>query len=141
MVDGVADEYSNVEFRIKSGIKDTLAGTTLPEGAEYGIAVSTDASEQLFPIDNEYVLTNDSASEQDPNKYVVISLGDVINNIERATTEFTTRAYVKFEGVTYYSELAKTYSIASLTETYKEQGVTQVNNLYDLLSEKGCYVA
>ena len=141
--------YTNVGFRLKCGINDSaLTSATLPAGATYGIEVSTGARIVNYEISNTNNLINIEANSTDttPTKYVIIDLGDVINNIGRATTEFTTRAYLKVGDVYYYSdetnpENKKTYSVASLTEAAFNADVNEVLGLYMLLEEKGCYAA
>ena len=140
--------YSDVYFRLKCGINDTsLTGVTLPEGASYGIEVSTGARTVKYEITRDLIHSQLNPNDTTPTKYVIIDLGDVINNIERATTEFTTRAYLKFgENEYYYSnevnpENKKTYSVASLTENAYNANENEVLDLYMLFEEKGCYAA
>lgn len=139
--------YTHVDFRLKCGINDSaLKNVTLPEGATYGIEVSTGTRTVKYEISDTNKLINIEANSTDttPTKYVIIGLDDVINKIERATTEFTTRAYLKVGDVYYYSdetnpENKKTYSVASLTVAAMDANVQEVVGLYRILNEKGCF--
>ena len=62
--------------------------------------------------------------------------------IENATVEFTVKAFIQLDGITYYTEdatLVKTYSVASMVETYYTNGDTRVESLYNYFESKGLY--
>ena len=66
-------------------------------------------------------------------------MGDVINDITKATTKFSVQAYVISEGITYYSDIVKTYSVADMVEAYYNQGNTRVTGLYNYFESRGLY--
>lgn len=119
--------YSDSEFRLKCGVDSSLAEI---EGVDsYGILVSAGEKEEYY---------NSEASSWNGETavtYVVISLGDVLNNLERATTEFTVQAYVVVDGITYVSTQTKTYSVKTIVKEYYNKAETQaqVAHLYNIL--------
>ena len=130
------DVYSGAEFRIKFGIaKEDMNAVMedVPAGAVFGLEVSTaDKTEQFTTF----------RDDDETCHYVVVSLGDVINEIENATVEFTVKAFIQLDGITYYTEdatLVKTYSVASMVETYYTNGDTRVESLYNYFESKGLY--
>ena len=136
-------EYSS-EFKIKCGVDASIKNiASLAEGKEFswGIEVSDGMTEPRYYASNsEYMLNDDNSKMQ----YVIIDLGDVLNNIARAKKEFTVRAYVEVDGFKYYSSEAKTYSVASIVDVYcgfenlTEEQKGQVNSLNDVLTSLGC---
>ena len=136
-------EYSS-EFRMKCGVDGAIKNiASLAEGKEFswGIEVSDGMTDPRYYASNsEYMLYDDNSEMQ----YVIINLGDVLNNIARAEKEFTVRAYVEVDGIKYYSSEAKTYSVASIVDVYcgfenlSEEQKVQVNSLNDVLTSLGC---
>lgn len=136
-------EYSS-EFKIKCGVDASIKNiASLAEGKEFswGIEVSDGMTDPRYYASNsEYMLYDDNSKMQ----YVIINLGDVLNNIARAKKEFTVRAYVEVDGFKYYSSEAKTYSVASIVDVYcgfenlTEEQKGQVNSLNDVLTSLGC---
>lgn len=124
--------YSDAEFRLKFGIDKAIDDimANLPEGAVYGLKIS-DGSKEENPVVFE--------REDDTCYYVVVSLGDVMNNINRATMKFSVQAYVISEGITYYSDVVKTYSVVDMVEAYYTNGDTRVESLYNFFESKGLY--
>lgn len=137
--------YSNVDIRLKCGIDDTsFANVTLPLGAEYGIAVSTASKTVYYKIASDSTVINEveNPGDAEPNKYVIIKLGnDLLNNFEKVTTEFTTQAYMYVDNMYYLSSNTKTYSVASLTKAAVDSSVEGVSGLYNILGDMGCYNA
>ena len=80
--------------------------------------------------------------------YVVISLGDIINDLNKLKTDFTVQAYVIVGNEIYYTENEnkKTHSVASMVnEYYTGEGTTAdvqkaVKHLYDYLKKNGLIV-
>ena len=111
--------YSNVNFRIKCAVDSSVKELAdLPEGSEYcwGIQVKTaDKSKEYNLEDNSTIMNSDANKE-----YVIINLGDVLNDKSRLSAEFTVRAYVVVDDMTCYSELEKTYSVVDLVKAYYE---------------------
>ena len=117
------DIFSDVDFRIKCGVDKALADI---KGVEsYGIKVST--------ADKEMELA--ATGNDETCLFAVISLGDALTNAERLNVVFTVQAYVVVEGITYTSELTKSFSIAQLVEVYYNNAETseKVASLYELI--------
>lgn len=117
--------YSNVDFRIKCGVDKALAEI---EGVDsYGIKVST----------SEKALTLASTGNDELCLFAVVSLGDALTDAQRLDVVFTVQAYVVIEGVTYVSELTKSYSVREMVEEYYANPETTdlVASLYNLINE------
>ena len=123
------DEYSEVDFRFRFGIDASVA--EIANIDEFGIEVSTASKTKVYA---SAVVNYD---ENAKIYYVIISLGDVLNNLERVSEEFTVTAFVEYDGVKYYSELTKTYSVSSIVDEYVANGVSSVNGFNDLLASLG----
>jgi len=117
--DGIS--FKNDDFRIKAGIdKDIAQVVDGLDGAVYGIEVTQGEKTVKFAsTDAAYNNTGDADFD-----YVVIDLGEALQNRVRLSAEFTFRAYVTYEGQTYYSTTTKTVSVLSLLEVYN--GMTGV---------------
>lgn len=117
------DVFSDVDFRVKCGVDKALADI---EGVEsYGVKVSTDAKE----------LELEASYSDEQCLFAVISLGDVLTNAERLDVVFTVQAFIVIDGVTYVSELTKSFSVREMVETYYNDPATQekVASLYALI--------
>ena len=70
--------------------------------------------------------------------YVVIGLGDIINDKDKLQTEFTVAAYIMIDGFYYVSEKTKTHSVESLVTGYYNLTETKekVAHLYENLFGK-----
>ena len=115
--------FTDVDFRIKCGVDKALADI---KGVEsYGIKV--------FTADKEMELA--ATGDDETCLFAVISLGDALTNAERLNVVFTVQAYVVVEGITYTSELTKSFSIAQLVEVYYNNTETseKVASLYELI--------
>ena len=132
----LAYRYSTVEgvttseFRIQAGVDASIVDIAASyANATWGIEVSS----------NGTVVKFDTVTKQDGEiKYVVIGLGDVLNNISRATDEFTVKAYMVVDGETYYSTASKTFSVAQMIAEYKAQE-KPVDGMYQALVDAGVY--
>ena len=127
------DTFNEVDFRFKCGVD--LALSSIENIDSWGIQISAGGSNRSYDSDSEYY-SNDSSCH-----FVVVSLGDVLNNKSRLITEFTVRAFVVYDGTTYYSSLDKTYSVVSIIQEYynngSEETKAKVLPLYTILVEKG----
>ncbi len=128
--DGV---LSNSEFRFRLGVAEELASllkNVKADSKEYGLKVSTADK-------TEYYAFNDETLKADSVLYMILSLGDIINDEDKLETEFTVCAYVKVDGVTVESTSTKTYSVKTLVEEYYrlEQTKDLVTPLYNLLNK------
>ena len=117
----------NSEFRIRCGVDASLLA--IADVEEFGISVTANGKTKEY-TDEAVSWTKD---EVNGVVYVIVSLGDIINDVEKLTTEFTVQAYVTAGGITYVSELSKTYSVVDMVKEYKDLGV---DHLYNYLLEK-----
>ena len=141
-----ADVYSNVDFRLKCGIDNSIEELVdLPEGKTYtwGIEISDGTNSKCYAeSDDVNFIIKDETNEIN---YVIISLGDVLTEIYKAKREFTVKAYVIYDGQTYYSSQVKTYSVASILSYYQTnvdlttEQQNSVDAVVELLEKLGCY--
>ena len=117
----------NSDFRLMCAIDASLLEL---ESTEVGILVTANGKSV------NYTTTAKSWTVEDGKAYVVISLGDIGNNGTKLTTEFTVQAYAIVDDITYMSENAKTYSVATMVAEYQKGGEA-VGHLYNYLVEKG----
>lgn len=124
-------ECSEVDFRIKCGVE--LALTEIDNVESYGIAVTANGETRTYDSTSEYYATDTQCL------YATISLGDVLNNKTRLDVDFTVCAYVVVDGVTYYSESVKTYSVVDLVQVYYGMDAykEQVTPLVEVLTSLG----
>ena len=127
--EGEEKTYSDVEFRIQAGVDASIVDIAASYScAEWGIEVNGVKFNAVTKIDEEKAI-----------KYVVISLGDVLNNIEeRASVDFAVKAYAVINGSTYYSNVVKTYSVADMIAEYNSQG-KPVSSVYEIFAAEGLY--
>lgn len=121
----MVDIFSDVDFRIKCGVDKALADI---KGVDsYGIKVST--SEKSLPLA--------STGNDDLRLFTVVSLGDALTKAERLDIVFTVQAYVVYDGVTYVSDLTKSYSVREMVEEYYANPETTelVASLYNLITK------
>ena len=122
--------YSNSRFAFRFGVDDALA--SIAGVTSYGLKVSADGQTV------DYTTDANSWKREDGLCYVTVNLGDIINDEKKLSTEFTVQAYVVVNGVRYDSENVKTYSVATMIQTYYEdEGIDAVQHLYDYLVELG----
>lgn len=141
-----ADVYSNVDFRLKCGIDNSIEELVdLPEGKTYtwGIEISDGTNSKCYAENDDVnFIIKDETNEIN---YVIISLGDVLTEIYKAKREFTVKAYVIYDGQTYYSSQVKTYSVASILSYYQTnvdlttEQQNSVDAAVELLEKLGCY--
>lgn len=127
--------YSNVDARIQAGVDSKIAtiGANSSSDVKWGVEVSAEARTEKF--------ANPTKVDEENNiNYVVIGLGDIINNIDRAKVQFTVRPYISINGQVWYSASSKTYSVAEMVKVYYEEG-SPVDGLYNIFTEKDVYVA
>ena len=120
----------NSDFRIRCGVDAGLADIANVDS--YGIRVTAGGKTVDYSTD-----ANSWGETTDGKAYVLISLGDIVNNVARLQTAFTVQAYVVVDGVTYVSTLSKTYSVASMVAEYYNQDAEAVEHLYNYLVEIG----
>ena len=117
--------YKNSDFRFRFSVSDLLADFDGADGVEeWGIKVSTGDKEMHYTEDSEYWV------ESAGSFYVVISLGNIINDKAKLQTEFTVEAYVVVDGVELTSELSTTYSVVDMVAEYvDDMGIEDVEPL------------
>ena len=135
-------EYSNSEFYVRCGVDTSIA--QIANIDSYGISVSAGTNTVYYNTSNDSWGTE---TLTEPNYcYVVINLGDIINDRTKLTTEFKVCAYVVVNDTIYTSEKTKTYSVVSMVEYYyeseesTEEVKSQVEHLYNYFVENG-YIA
>lgn len=122
---------SDSQFFIRCGVDVALSSI---EGVdEYGIKVTANGKEMFY--NNESLSWGTESNADNPYHYVVISLGDIINDLDKLKTEFTVVAYVKYEGKVYCSTEDKSYSVVSMVEKYHKDGYEEVDHLYNYFNK------
>ncbi len=124
---------SNSEFRFRLGVTNELASVLTnvkADSKEYGLKVST-GDKTVYYAFNDETLTDESVL------YMILSLGDIINDKTKLSAEFTVCAYAKVDGVTVESTSTKTYSVKTLVNYYYSQNNTKdlVESLYNVLNQ------
>ena len=123
--------YSDSSFKLKCGVDSTLAEIEGVTG--YGIRVSAGGKPKLYSSGNAA-----SWQTKDDIIFVVLDLGDIINDTTKLETVFTVQAFVSIEGYDdpFVSELEKEYSVKDLVKVYYDMGGAaqeQVAHLYNIL--------
>ena len=125
--------FSNAQFKIRCAVDASLLAIDGVD--EAGIYVATGNKEVYYNEGNASSWTVDG-----DKAYVVINLGDVLTDINRAKTEFTVMAYVKLGDNVYTSDLYKAYSVAGMVNAYyksaeiSEELKGQLKHLYEYLN-------
>ncbi|MCQ2979559.1 MAG: bacterial Ig-like domain-containing protein, partial [Clostridia bacterium] len=136
--------YSNVSFKFnfKNTGMDALVSEYGDAFDDIGLVVEYGGRTRYFsfiPDDKgNYYIYEDG---EDPTTFKMkdggvftMSLGDVINNLDRAATEFTVKAYIKDGENYYYSSNSTTYSVMSWISYYhsKSDYKDAVEDLYNI---------
>ncbi|MCI5746198.1 MAG: hypothetical protein MR270_07975, partial [Erysipelotrichaceae bacterium] len=132
------DYYENVNGRIKFAVDDNISSLFNNETFTFGIEVSSGNKTKNYIIDNNeqpYTIYH-----EDNKYYVVIEIGDFINNIDRSNTIFTVKAFVTYNEETYYSTISKSYSIITMIEKYladypSSDFIPTLTSLYNVLTK------
>ena len=119
--------YSDSYFAIKCAVDASLGEIANVDA--YGIRIST------ADMTRDYTVTSQYFKAEDGKFYVVINLGDIINDFAKLGTEFTVTSFVEVDGIIYESTTYKTYSVAGMVAMYNELGYTQVSYLYNYFVE------
>lgn len=128
---------SDSKFLIRCGIDSSIAEI---EGVDtFGVKISA-GSNTVYYSDS---LTSTSDNGIDFT-FVVINLGDIINDNVKLSTKFTVEAYVEVDSTKYVSELSKEYSVADMVNEYHTNGSDEVkakvNHLYEYFVKQGLIV-
>ena len=127
--ESVEKVYKNSSFALRLAVDKALAD--IKGVTSYGLVVSAGDKDVYFSTDAK------SWKVGDEYCYVIVDLGDIINDLDKLSTKFTVKAYVEVEGEKYTSENEKTYSVADMVNEYYGQGITGVKPLYDYLVANG----
>ena len=118
------------DFRIRCGVDASL----LEIAGEYNFGIQVSANGKTV----EYTTTATSWTEEDGMVYVVISLGDIINDLTKLNAQVTVTAFVEVDGVILTSTASKKNSVASMVAYYLDnEGIEEVTPLYDYLANAG----
>jgi len=122
------ETFETSDFRIRFGVDAAL--TTIEGAPEYGIQVTVGDTVV------KYTTTNVSWTVENGYAYVVVDLGDIINNMDKLNTVFTVAAYIVVDGTTYVSTATKPHSVATMVAEYyaNEETKAAVEHLYNYLN-------
>lgn len=121
-----AASFTDVDFRIRCGVDKSLSTLVIDlDGATYGIEVSDGTNTKQYLSSSTFFQTE---IDENGKSFVIIDLGDALTNQERLDQAFTVKAFIKYNGITYYSSNTKTYSICSLLQTYIDMNDANINN-------------
>lgn len=125
-----ATTYSDSAFAIRCAVDAKLAD--ISNVTAYGIKVSAGDKEVYYTADaSSWTVDGDLI-------YIVLNLGDIINDIAKLGTNFTVAAFVEYNGVKLVSTNVKTHSVASMINEYytnPDLQITKVEHLYNYLVE------
>ncbi|MCQ2801522.1 MAG: InlB B-repeat-containing protein [Bacilli bacterium] len=148
----VDTEYHDVSFKFnfKNSGMDELVNTYKGVFTDMGLMVEYGGRERYFSFvpdaedGNYYIYEYNKDGELEKTVtykmksggVFTLSLGDVINNLDRANTEFTVCAYIVVGDEVYTSTNSTTYSVVSWIEYYhsKKDYADAVQDLYDIFS-------
>ena len=118
------------DFRIRCGVDASL----LEIAGEYNFGIQVSANGKTV----EYTTTATSWTEENGMVYVVISLGDIINDLTKLDTKFTVTAFVEVDGVILTSTVSKNMSVVDMVAYYLDnEDIKEVTHLYDYLANAG----
>ena len=122
-------ELKDSEFRLRCEVNASLLDITSERITEFGIQVS--AGDKVV----NYTTTAKTWGVENGKAYVILSLGDIINDTEKLNTVFTVQAYVVVDGFTHVSTTTnEPHSVASMVKHYYEtMGLNEVEHLYNHL--------
>ncbi len=122
--------YAESDFRIRFGVEADVSDIS----TTYGIYVSTAKGEMYYDKNSKSWATEGNLV------YLVVSLGDIINDMNKLGTKFTVQAYVIVNGITYKSESVKTYSVVDMVKAYyEEEEIEEIADLYNYLDANGAF--
>ena len=118
---------TNSDFRLNCAIDSKIANV---DAESYGIRVTANGKTKDYTSK-----TATSWAEKDGKFYVVLGLGDIVNDLEKLCTEFTVEAFAVIDGEVVVSKNAKKYSVVRMVADYVDvEGIEEVQHLYDFLS-------
>ena len=133
---------SDSQFFIRCGAD--IALKDIKNISAYGLKVTAGAKEAYYNSGSQS--WGEELEGETPYCFAIINLKDIINDSDKLQTEFTVEAYVEYNGMKFYSNNTKTYSVVSMVQYYyesedsTEKVKSQVEHLYNYFVEKG-YIA
>ena len=122
--------YSNSNFAFKFTIDATVAN--IADITAYGIKVSAGGKDVYYNEENAI-----SWTEENGKIYVIVELGDIINDTAKLETVFTVTAYVEVDGEILTSKNSTSHSVASIVAYYVDNlGINEITHLYDFLADE-----
>ena len=124
--------YSDSAFAIRCAVDAKLAA--IANVTAYGIKVSAGDKEVCYTADaSSWTVDGDLI-------YIVLNLGDIINDLTKLGTVFTVEAFVEYNGVELVSanEKPHSYSVADMVKEYYTNPnlqIAEVEHLYNYLVE------
>ena len=133
---------SDSQFFIRCGAD--IALKDIENISNYGLKVTAGAKEAYYNSGSQS--WGEELEGETPYCFAIINLQDIINDSDKLQTEFTVEAYAEYNGMKFYSNNKKTYSVVSMVEYYYESEdstevvKSKVEHLYNYFLEKG-YIA
>lgn len=127
----VTTTYSDSAFAIRCAVDAKLAD--IANDTAYGIKVSAGGREVYYTADDASSWTVDGDLI-----YIVLNLGDIINDKAKLSTRFTIVAFVEYNGNKVVSTNVKAHSVASMIDEYytnPDLQIAEVEHLYNYLVE------
>lgn len=123
------ETFETSDFRIRFGVDAAL--TEIADVEAYGIQVTVGDTVVKYNAS-----TADSWTVENGYAYVVVDLGDIINDMDKLNTVFTVAAYIVVDGTTYVSTATKPHSVATMVAEYyaNEETKAAVEHLYNYLN-------
>ncbi len=124
----VTTTYSDSAFAIRCAVDSKLADIAIVTA--YGIKVSAGDKEVCYTADASSWTVDGGLI------YIVLNLGDIINDKAKLSTRFTIAAFVEYNGNKVVSTNVKAHSVASMIDEYNtNQQIAEVEHLYNYLVE------
>ena len=121
--------YKNSEFAFRFAVDASLVN--IADVDSYGIKVTAGENEVFYSTDAI------SWTIEGGYAFVTVELGDIINDKEKLSTEFTVAAYIEIDEIKYTSSQATTYSVADMVAYYVDTlGIEEIQHLYDFISNE-----
>lgn len=124
--------YSDSAFALRCAVDAKLAN--IANVTAFGIKVSAGGKDVYYTAD----ASSWTVDDKNGLVYIVLNLGDIINDIAKLNTNFTVAAFVEYDNMKLVSTQTKTYSVASMIAYYLDnENITDVEPLYNYLANKG----
>ena len=121
--------YKNSEFAFRFAVDASLVN--IADVDSYGIKVTAGENEVFYSTDAI------SWTIEGGYAFVTVELGDIINDKNKLSTQFTVAAYIEIDEIKYTSSQATTYSVADMVAYYVDTlGIEEIQHLYDFISNE-----